>query len=82
MFVGSNHSFAMSAVECPGLKPNSIYFTDSNKHYTPNGSVYGGHDIGIFDYQNKTLSPCHYPCEAQSMRKNGQPPIWFAPRIY
>ncbi|KAL3655465.1 hypothetical protein CASFOL_001251 [Castilleja foliolosa] len=40
MFIGMNHSFAVSSADFPNLKPNSIYFTDSNKHAK---SIYGGH---------------------------------------
>ncbi|KAL3642973.1 hypothetical protein CASFOL_013788 [Castilleja foliolosa] len=70
MFVGMNHSFAVSGADDLGLKPNSIYFTDSNKNPTlPPDSIYGGHDIGIFDYDNKTISPCYYPCDVPSLRK-------------
>ncbi|KAH6806228.1 hypothetical protein C2S51_031059 [Perilla frutescens var. frutescens] len=49
IFVGVNHSFAIPATGV--LKPNSIYFTDSGRLT----SINGGHDCGIFDYENKTL---------------------------
>ncbi|GFP80744.1 hypothetical protein PHJA_000217700 [Phtheirospermum japonicum] len=80
MFVGMNHSFAVPGVDELGLKPNSIYFTDSNKNPTlPPDSIYGGHDIGIFDYENKTISPCYYPCDVHSLRKIVPSPMWFTP---
>ncbi|KAL3647745.1 hypothetical protein CASFOL_008713 [Castilleja foliolosa] len=81
IFVGLNHSFAVSANEDNGLKPNSIYFTD-DKGYTPSPEwdvTYGGHDIGIFDYENKTISPCYYPCDVQSFKRIMPEPIWFTP---
>ncbi|GFP85583.1 hypothetical protein PHJA_000702000 [Phtheirospermum japonicum] len=83
MFVGLNHyhSFAVSATGANGLKPNSIYFTD-DKELTPPKWVdrkYGGHDIGIFDYQNKTISPCYYPCHLLSFQRIMPAPIWFTP---
>ncbi|KAL3616869.1 hypothetical protein CASFOL_039263 [Castilleja foliolosa] len=80
MFIGKNHSFAVSAAEFPKLKPNSIYFTDANKH--PN-SIYGGHDIGIFDNVNKTLSPCCYTCvdDVPSSKRIAPPLMWFTPSL-
>ncbi|KAL3647082.1 hypothetical protein CASFOL_008050 [Castilleja foliolosa] len=81
MFVGLNHSFAVVATEHNGLKPNSIYFTD-DKRIVPRGIIddyekYGGHDIGIFDYKNKTISQCYYPCDIQSIKKIMPEPIWL-----
>ncbi|KAL3655462.1 hypothetical protein CASFOL_001248 [Castilleja foliolosa] len=77
MFIGMNHSFAVSSADFPNLKPNSIYFTDANKN---DNSMYGGQDIGIFDYANKTLSDCYcYPCvDVPSLK----PPMWFTPSLY
>ncbi|KAL3647784.1 hypothetical protein CASFOL_008752 [Castilleja foliolosa] len=84
MFVGLNHSFAVSANEANGLNPNSIYFTD-DKGFTPASKwdvPYGGHDIGIFDYENKTISPCYYPCDIQSFKKIKPEPFWFTPSYH
>ncbi|KAL3647828.1 hypothetical protein CASFOL_008796 [Castilleja foliolosa] len=81
MFVGLNHSFAVSATEDNGLKPNSIYFTDDKELALPKwfDKKYGGHDIGIFNYENKTISPCYYPCDVQSFKRIMPEPIWFTP---
>ncbi|GER37013.1 hypothetical protein STAS_13402 [Striga asiatica] len=81
MFIGMNHSFAVSAVGS-GLKPNCIYFTDSNKDQIPLDSIYGGHDIGIFNYENKTLSPCYYPCDVRSYRRIVPTPMWLTPSAH
>ncbi|KAK6129299.1 hypothetical protein DH2020_037008 [Rehmannia glutinosa] len=81
-FIGSNHGFALSASDFPGLKPNSIYYTEA-KEYTfsnwGNDKNYGGHDIGIFDYGNKTFSSCYYPNDVQNMKKIVPAPFWFTP---
>ncbi|GFP82472.1 hypothetical protein PHJA_000390200 [Phtheirospermum japonicum] len=80
MFVGRNHSFAVRAAEYPGLNPNSIYFTDHWSLIPPRSpvySAYGGHDIGIFDYDNKTISPCYYPIDVQSFKRIMPAPLWF-----
>ncbi|KAL3639690.1 hypothetical protein CASFOL_014658 [Castilleja foliolosa] len=81
MFIGMNHSFAVSSADFPNLKPNSIYFTDSNKHAK---SIYGGHDVGVFDYVNKTLSHCYcHPCvDDPSLKRIEPPPMWFTPHLY
>ncbi|KAL3640605.1 hypothetical protein CASFOL_015573 [Castilleja foliolosa] len=42
---------------------------------------YGGHDIGIFDYENKTISSCYYPCDLQNFKQIIPQPIWFTPRL-
>ncbi|KAL3624544.1 hypothetical protein CASFOL_031212 [Castilleja foliolosa] len=83
MFIGMNHSFAVSADEYPNLKPNSIYFTDANKRDA--NSIYGGHDNGIFDYVNKELSPlpCYSnpnPC-VDDLKRIVPPPMWFTPSL-
>ncbi|KAL3647781.1 hypothetical protein CASFOL_008749 [Castilleja foliolosa] len=85
MFVGVNHSFAVLATEDNGLKPNSIYFTN-DKELIPDKELYpkewidwkqGDHDIGIFDYENKTVS-CYDPCDLQNFKRITEP-IWFIP---
>ncbi|KAL3645533.1 hypothetical protein CASFOL_010713 [Castilleja foliolosa] len=79
IFIGLNHSFAVLASESNGLKPDSIYFTN-DKEFTPCNFLdrkYGGHDIGIFDYETKTISPCYYPCDVKSLKKIAPEPMWF-----
>ncbi|KAL3629305.1 hypothetical protein CASFOL_026527 [Castilleja foliolosa] len=86
IFVGShNHSVAIQATEFPGVKPNSIYFTDAygTGNFQGLESYYNsqicGHDIGIYNYQDKTVSPCYYPCDASSVKPILPAPIWFYP---
>ncbi|KAL3637043.1 hypothetical protein CASFOL_019342 [Castilleja foliolosa] len=85
MFVGHNHSFLISGVgDGDGIKPNSIYFTD-DKEVTPrkwHREEFGGHDIGIFDNENKTISSCYYPCDLKSFTKIVPAPIWFTPSLH
>ncbi|GER26727.1 hypothetical protein STAS_02388 [Striga asiatica] len=71
LFVGyHNDAFALPAAEFMELKPNSIYFTNAPT---------GGHDIAIFDYKNKIVLPCYYPCDVKNMRKTFPAPTWFFP---
>ncbi|KAL3618530.1 hypothetical protein CASFOL_037612 [Castilleja foliolosa] len=77
MFIGMNHSFAVPSADFPNLMPNSIYFTDANKH---DNSIYCGHDIGIFDFANKALCHCYYPLvDVPSFRRIAPPLMWFTP---
>ncbi|KAL3629329.1 hypothetical protein CASFOL_026551 [Castilleja foliolosa] len=86
IFVGfHNHAVAIQASEFPEVKPNSVYFTDvydtgnlvDARAY--NNRQIGGHDIGIYNYHDKTVSPCYYPCDVPSMKKILPAPIWFFP---
>ncbi|EYU34985.1 hypothetical protein MIMGU_mgv1a016176mg [Erythranthe guttata] len=61
LFIGRNHSFAIDAGE---LKADSIYYTDT--YHVRQEIDYGGHDIGIFSYKDRTFSSCYYP-------------IWYTP---
>ncbi|KAK6142466.1 hypothetical protein DH2020_022814 [Rehmannia glutinosa] len=83
IFVGSNHGRALSASEYPCLNPNSIYFTEpqSDGRFISGADDldHGGHDLGIFDYENETFSPCYYPCDVQSMKRIEPVPMWFTP---
>ncbi|KAL3637034.1 hypothetical protein CASFOL_019333 [Castilleja foliolosa] len=88
MFIGLNHSFLISgaAGTGDGVKPNCIYFTD-DKELTPSdywevNELFGGHDIGIFDYENKTISSCYYPCDLNSFKRIKPAPIWFTPSLH
>ncbi|KAL3626629.1 hypothetical protein CASFOL_030178 [Castilleja foliolosa] len=89
IFVGPlSHSVAIPATRFPELlKPDSIYFTDGYFEGTFDGDYkypfdderVVGHDIGIYNYQDKTVSPCYYPCDVRSLKKILPPPIWFFP---
>ncbi|CAA0827126.1 Unknown protein [Striga hermonthica] len=76
LFVGNNsQSFALRS---PELKPNSIYFTDPLESSINQGN----HDIGIFSYEDKTVSPCYYPCDPANLKPIFPPPIWFFPSSF
>ncbi|KAH6774635.1 hypothetical protein C2S51_013039 [Perilla frutescens var. frutescens] len=74
LFVGKNHSFAIATPELEGLKPNAIYFTDQFMQANPSCS-YGGHDLGIFDCETSTISPCYY----HNIRRIVPAPMWLTP---
>ncbi|KAL3618527.1 hypothetical protein CASFOL_037609 [Castilleja foliolosa] len=80
MFIGINNSFAMSITPELKLTSNCIYYTDSNRNSVPPNSLYGGHDIGIYDYTNRTISPCYYfPLDVESIKRIMPAPMWFTP---
>ncbi|XP_012832104.1 PREDICTED: uncharacterized protein LOC105953033 [Erythranthe guttata] len=80
-FIGINHGFALCADDYIGLKPNSIYFTDTYSPPDRCGNTYGGHDIGIFSYEDGTVSPCYYPCDVGSIQRISPSPMWFTPNV-
>ncbi|KAL3618418.1 hypothetical protein CASFOL_038739 [Castilleja foliolosa] len=82
MFIGLNHSIAMSPTPESKLRSNCIYYTDSNDNYIPQNSFYGGHDIGIFDYtkRKRNFSPCYnFPLDVKSIKRIMPAPMWFTP---
>ncbi|KAL3619290.1 hypothetical protein CASFOL_036860 [Castilleja foliolosa] len=89
LFVGlEGDTVALPASSFPGLKANSIYYTDtigtSNWTSSHDGKCdedapFGGHDIGIFNYDDKTVSSCYYPCDVQSIQRILPSPMWFFP---
>ncbi|CAA0825463.1 Unknown protein [Striga hermonthica] len=79
LFVGQyNHSVALRARDFPELKPNSIYFTDVKSDPWERNDG-GNHDIGIFSYEDKTVSPCYYPCDPANLKPIFPEPMWFFP---
>ncbi|GER53381.1 hypothetical protein STAS_30891 [Striga asiatica] len=80
LFVGfQSDAVALWVAEFPELKSNSIYFTDGVEDGLIEDYPTGGHDIGIYDYENKTVSPCCYPCDIKKMKKTFPAPMWFFP---
>ncbi|KAL3629388.1 hypothetical protein CASFOL_026610 [Castilleja foliolosa] len=82
IFVGKHsHSVAIQASEFPGVKPGSVYFTDGSYTGSLEGELFGrgGHDIGIYNYKDRTVSPCYYPCDVRSPKLILPAPIWFFP---
>ncbi|CAA0818573.1 Unknown protein [Striga hermonthica] len=80
LFVGFfSDAVALPAAEFPELKPNSIYFTDAMEDVLIDNFKTGGHDIGIFNYVDKTVFPCYFPCDVKNMRKSFPAPMWFFP---
>ncbi|KAL3619291.1 hypothetical protein CASFOL_036861 [Castilleja foliolosa] len=89
LFVGlESDTVALPASSFPGLKANSIYYTDTigTRNWTSShdgkcdeDAPFGGHDIGIFNYDDKTVSSCYYPCDVQSIQRILPSPMWFFP---
>ncbi|KAL3629409.1 hypothetical protein CASFOL_026631 [Castilleja foliolosa] len=86
IFVGQHHdSVAIPASRFPELKSDSIYFTDGDWEgpldchnlYKYDDERVGDRDIGIYNYKDKTVSQCYYPCDKTDVKKTT--PIWFFP---
>lgn len=75
LFLGGNTSISIMALDYgEHVRKNCIYFTDD--FITSTGpEIPGGHDMGIFDMENKVIQP-HYKGVSTS---NYSPPIWLIP---
>ncbi|CAK7347025.1 unnamed protein product [Dovyalis caffra] len=76
LFIGFNTSMSRSSLEFPGLKKNSLYFTDNLfcYHYE---EIQGGFDIGVFDLNSNSIEPLPgYNCNSYLV---SPPPIWVIP---
>ena len=78
IFIGMNDSFSLSAKDFPEVRPNSIYFTD-DYYLSPENKSWGGHDVGIYHYKDKTFEDCYFPCDYKNIRRIEPYPIWFIP---
>lgn len=85
IFVGCKQSLSLWAPNYPGLRPNCIYFTNSD--------FYGLYreDCGIFDLDTDTISSVSYPYTPPNLHPNVQLPkggnmgwkelFWLAPPL-
>ncbi|GER49256.1 hypothetical protein STAS_26475 [Striga asiatica] len=64
LFIGfQSNAFALSVANFPGLKSNSIYFTDNI--YQDNSTQV----VHIFDYEDKTVSLSYYPSNVEDLER-------------
>ncbi|KAH7834912.1 hypothetical protein Vadar_020868 [Vaccinium darrowii] len=82
LFVGGNHSMSLSttAAQYPSshCQRNSIYFTDDywvrmNEDYS-----YGGHDMGVFCLDDKSVKPLK---NLNLPQRVDPPPFWLVPNM-
>ncbi|XP_008234324.1 PREDICTED: F-box protein At2g26160-like [Prunus mume] len=77
LFLGTNQSMCVSALDFPGCQPNSIYFTDDCvdvECHKPKGP----HDMGTFNLENRSMGT-HYCLD--SLQKHMPPAIWILPSM-
>ncbi|KAK2986727.1 hypothetical protein RJ640_010952 [Escallonia rubra] len=85
-FIGLNHSFCLSARDFPQLRPNSIYFTDDIPRLPPDSDYfvhsYRGQDIGVFNLEDDSVTPCYPPGYVDTLLSPTFTPIaWFNKQI-
>ncbi|MED6107339.1 hypothetical protein PIB30_012988 [Stylosanthes scabra] len=71
LFLGANESVSMDAKACLGFEANSIYFSDDRWEEMTLDYMYGGHDWGVFNLQEKCVKSL-MPCPNRMV----PPPIW------
>ncbi|CAL2266818.1 unnamed protein product [Prunus armeniaca] len=77
LFLGTNQSICVSALDFPGCQPNSLYFTDDCVD-VENHKPKGPHDMGTFDLEKRSMGT-HY-CLDRS-QKHVPPTIWILPSM-
>ncbi|KAH7835010.1 hypothetical protein Vadar_022022 [Vaccinium darrowii] len=77
LFLGGNHSVSLStpAAHC---KRNSIYFTDDYWERMNEDYLYGGHDVGVFSLDDKSVKPLK---NLDLPQRVDPPPFWLVPSI-
>lgn len=53
--LGGNQTIALSVKNYPGIKKNSIYFSDNYWDRMKEDYLYGGHDNGIYDLETRSV---------------------------
>lgn len=80
LFLGGSHSVSLSAQEHPEYKRNSIYFTDNYWDRMDEDYFYGGHDIGVFGLEDKSVEMFYHLIDSDVMRLEPTP-FWVFPTI-
>ncbi|KAF5737561.1 F-box protein [Tripterygium wilfordii] len=75
LFLGSNESMSVCARDFKMFNRDSIYFTDDNWEDIESNFSGGGHDMGMFSLEDKSVNvPDEY-----KMEKTKAPPTWLVP---
>lgn len=72
LFVGFNHSMSLCTRKCPGLKRNSVYFTDDNKTKPEDAA-----DMGVFNLEDGRIESIYVDSDLHQL--DWPRPIWFMP---
>ncbi|CAL9211537.1 unnamed protein product [Musa hybrid cultivar] len=76
LFLGSNQSMFLSAVDFPDLKHNCIYFTNNILEFCAYFQ-YADNDIGTFNMESKKIEPIDHV----GRHLNWPPSVWFFPSL-
>ncbi|KAL5711024.1 hypothetical protein ACHQM5_021524 [Ranunculus cassubicifolius] len=76
LFLGFNTSVSLLISEYSPFQRNCVYFTDNNSIAFFGDDMEGGHDMGVFDLNDKTIKP-HYDELSTSFHS---PPLWIIPQ--
>ncbi|PSR93453.1 F-box protein [Actinidia chinensis var. chinensis] len=79
LFLGDNHSLAVSTSEFPGCQSNCIYYTDQHHVIVPPYVCHGpDDDLGVFYIENGKFQSQYL---LDFSVKHMLPPIWFVPNL-
>ncbi|XP_057475953.1 F-box protein SKIP23-like [Actinidia eriantha] len=79
LFLGDNHSLAVSTSEFPECQSNCIYYTDQNHVIIPPYVCHGlDDDLGVFNLEDGKFQLHYIPDLSE---KQMFPPIWFVPNL-
>lgn len=78
LFLGSNQSVFLSAVDFPELKQNCIYFTNNILEFCGYFQYADSGDIGTFNMESKKIEPIDH---VGRHLKNWPPSVWFFPSL-
>ncbi|KNA05352.1 hypothetical protein SOVF_191150 [Spinacia oleracea] len=78
LFVGNNSSMAVDVSGTNNCKNNCIYFTDDEWQFWDGPTLYGGHDLGIFNIANQDFEILY---EGDDIRSNFCTALWFVPQF-
>ncbi|KMT13202.1 hypothetical protein BVRB_4g086060 [Beta vulgaris subsp. vulgaris] len=77
IFVGNNSSMSVHASGTYNCKCNCVYFTDDEWQFWGEPTLFGGHDIGLYDMENSVIEKVY---DGDDVHSSFCAPLWFMPK--
>ncbi|XP_021769484.1 putative F-box/kelch-repeat protein At4g12810 [Chenopodium quinoa] len=78
LFVGNNTSIPIRASHINNCKRNCIYFTDDEFQFWNSLTLFGGHDMGLFNMTNNEFETVY---GGDDIHSSFCPSLWFMPKF-